>query len=1066
MANPPPEPTLTQQANVPAEDDRDVFLACLKEFKELGQKLDRIITSAERQKPDRMILASAEPVSDIAHTSHSGPRNEDIQDIQDIQFKAFQREMARLSSAVTRIADTIKDLKSAYHLIRISEEFRSRLALVFRILPLIASPSSSAKLKKQWLDRPSSSLPMQYWTPAQVIRENIYLDETMTGTPDRETLSMGLQKLGQGVDVFNAALKGLPGFHDIPGYNAKEINLSLRNFAQDLKYWGRNLDNFHGQTLSHHLRAHVATIQAKIADHLAGITGALEIFIHLGLPIVLRSERDSTFQNLSTVAALFASVSATTIQFSYTQAGTRVEQAVNVLWIVSLVFAIASATNSQLSYQWTSVVFSTPMSALSWWGSLWIRRMPLIFLVLSVISFSVGIVCFTFSNFGNHPIIPVCVTAASAVSAVALFYVGLRFIAEYFAFRSRKKTGDELDYLSGSAGDLASDWVLKALRRAYQSAALWCSKYQEWFLLIIGITVFPITFFIIFCLFLCEKYGIETDEIWEHICDWFRRIKNLAQNWRQQRLTRRRSILPTTSDTPIWRSAMETRLRDNDQPPSNVGGNDAEAHAVAQLNLNIKTIHRSLELGDGPSTPIQKFRSAVIKVIMENRCARAELKKKHKKEEMDSMKLALGFLSPVQSSREHTTMIHDINFRYDGRYLATFSAHEKKVFIWETNQMEVKVIERVDLRRRSDLPSGDHMEAIQVMLLRENRVVIIKGSWLKRLWLLRRLLRLLALLRLLRLQRFQPILELSLFNLFHRLLRHAGLRLQLILGPRRLQGLHRVGAIKCINWVPEVGRNEAGRNEGTRLPFAGDLDYALEDAVLTRDGTKLLGIATVLSAMADKDYPKPSKSPSECRIIIYDVETKKTVFEIPTFDSIRRMSLSYSSKRLLVMSDGSTPPRLFLVYPTWLVPLHTFDLPDETEYPIYGQFGIRSPAPVADESEEDQIIICANKRGKVFIWHRESYRLLHSFTISIPGNAEVSGVTFGCERMPAHSYLRVAAACTDGTVIMWSTKWDHPDYPVLTDVFSGASEEATGGTIEEVAEGAGASVAETTVREV
>ncbi|KAF8339871.1 uncharacterized protein EI90DRAFT_2297014 [Cantharellus anzutake] len=109
--------------------------------------------------------------------------------------------------------------------------------------------------------------------------------------------------------------------------------------------------------------------------------------------------------------------------------------------------------------------------------------------------------------------------------------------------------------------------------------------------------------------------------------------------------------------------------------------------------------------------------------------------------------------------------------------------------------------------------------------------------------------------------------------------------------------------------------------------------------------------------------------------------------EIPTFDSIRRMSLSYSGKRLLM------PPRLFLVYPTSLVPLHTFYLPDETEYPIDGQFGIRSSALVADGSEEDQIIICANKRGKVFIWHRESYRLLHPFTISIPGSAEVSGVT-------------------------------------------------------------------------
>ncbi|KAF8339869.1 uncharacterized protein EI90DRAFT_3038075 [Cantharellus anzutake] len=1009
MANPPPEPSPTQ-VNVAAEDDRDIFLACLKEFKELGQKLDRIITSAERQKPD-CTLASAELVGDVAHPSHSGPGNEEIEDIQ-FEFEGFQRGMAKLSRAVTHIADTVKNLKSAYHLIRISEEFRSRLALVFRILPLIASPSSSAKLKKQWLDRPLPSLPMQFWTPAQVIRESTYLDETITGTPDRKALSTGLQKLGQGVDVFNAALKGLSGFHDIPGYNAKEIDLSLQNFAQDLKYWGRNLNNFHGETLPHHVRAHVAIIPGKIADHLVGVTGALETFIHLGLPIVLRSERDSTFQNLSTVAALFASVSATTIQFSYTQAGTGIEQAVNVLWIVSLVFAIASAINSQLSYQWSSVVFSTPMSALSWWGSLWIRRMPLIFLVLSVISFSAGIVCFTFSNFASHPIIPVCVTAASAVSAAALFYVGLWFIVEYFVFGSRKKTGDELDYLSGSAWDLASDWILKVLRRAYRPAALWCSYNRDWFLLIFGIAILPMTLVIIFCLFLNEKFGIEVGEVWGHVCDFFRQLKDLAWNWCRRRLTRRSSILPTTSDTSSQHNAMETR-EDNDQPRSNVGGNDAEAHAVAQLRLNIRMIQRSLELGDGPSnptSPIQKFRSAVIKVIMEKRHARAEAKQK--------MTSALQSLSPTRLPREHKTMIYDINF-HDDHYLITFSGHEDDVLIWEANQMEAKVVERVNFLRHGS--SEGHMETIQVMFLRENLVFIISGSFL---------------------QQSSP-LQLQ----FWRLRRH----LLALLRPKWLQW----DSIERVRWVPE----------GTRLPFLGFVDYALEDAVLTQDGTKLLGIATV-SATADKDYLKPSNSPSECRIIIYDVEKKKTIFEIPTFDSIRRMSLSYSGKRLLVMSDGNTPPRLFLVHSTWLVPLHTFYLQDETEYPIYGQFGIRSPALVADGSEEDQIIICANKRGKIFIWHRESYHLLHSFAISIPRGAEVSGVTFGCERLVDYSYLRVAAACTDGTVIMWSTKWDHPDSSVLTDVLPGASEEATGGTIKEVTEGAGESVAEKTVIEV
>ncbi|KAF8339874.1 uncharacterized protein EI90DRAFT_3038116, partial [Cantharellus anzutake] len=94
-------------------------------------------------------------------------------------------------------------------------------------------------------------------------------------------------------------------------------------------------------------------------------------------------------------------------------------------------------------FRWSSIVFMTPLSALPWWRSLWIRRAPLVFLVLSVISFSAGVVFFTFSHFSNHPIIPFCVTAASAVSAAGLFFVGTWFIAEYFSFGSGTKTGDE-----------------------------------------------------------------------------------------------------------------------------------------------------------------------------------------------------------------------------------------------------------------------------------------------------------------------------------------------------------------------------------------------------------------------------------------------------------------------------------------------------------------------------------------------------------------------------------------------------------------------------------------------
>ncbi|KAF8339873.1 uncharacterized protein EI90DRAFT_3117624 [Cantharellus anzutake] len=462
-----------------------------------------------------------------------------------------------------------------------------------------------------------------------------------------------------------------------------------------------------------------------------------------------------------------------------------------------------------------------------------------------------------------------------------------------------------------------------------------------------------------------------------------------------------------------------------------LAGNDAEAHAISQFKIGIRAIHQNLELSEGPSnptTPIQKFRNVAMRVIKEKRHARAKLRKK-----MESMEPALKSLSPVQSSREHTTMIHDINFHYDGRYLVTFSREDDNILFWELDQMEVMVIDRVDMRRHGSSPaqeligtlsrSRDHMRALRVTSLRENRVLIIGVAALAA----------------------SASSETGYYKAHQ-------------LGSR--------GHPKPLTLDLEFGLNLLPVSQISRLiPWVG-LDYALEDAVLTPDGTKLLGIAT-LGSTADKNHLKPSRSPPECRIIICDAWEDEIDFEIPTFDPIRRMSLSYSGKRLLVMSDGSTPPRLFRVYPTWLVPLHTFDLPDaDGKYPIYGQFGIRSPAPVAGESEEDQIIICANKRGEIFIWHRESYRLLYSLEISIPWGTEVSGVTFGCERLEDYSYLKVAAACTDGTVIMWGSKWDHPNPSVLTDELPRATSETTGGTIEEVIEGADGVVDEDIITEV
>jgi WD repeat-containing protein 26 len=60
--------------------------------------------------------------------------------------------------------------------------------------------------------------------------------------------------------------------------------------------------------------------------------------------------------NLSTVATLFSGVTATIIQFPYTNNANTIEDVVNGLWFISPVFGISAAVNSLHGLSWMQTV--------------------------------------------------------------------------------------------------------------------------------------------------------------------------------------------------------------------------------------------------------------------------------------------------------------------------------------------------------------------------------------------------------------------------------------------------------------------------------------------------------------------------------------------------------------------------------------------------------------------------------------------------------------------------------------------------------------------------------------
>lgn len=139
------------------------------------------------------------------------------------------------------------------------------------------------------------------------------------------------------------------------------------------------------------------------------------------------------FQNLSTVATFFSAVAATTLQYTYGDHSSHTQVAVNLLWVISLVFSLASAINSQLANHWRQSAFRSPRSRVPWWVYIWITRTPLIFLISSVVAFSAGLVCFTFSVFGGT-VIPIVTTVCTSFTYFVLLAVGIWSAGERYTF--------------------------------------------------------------------------------------------------------------------------------------------------------------------------------------------------------------------------------------------------------------------------------------------------------------------------------------------------------------------------------------------------------------------------------------------------------------------------------------------------------------------------------------------------------------------------------------------------------------------------------------------------------
>ncbi|KIO25425.1 hypothetical protein M407DRAFT_25224 [Tulasnella calospora MUT 4182] len=126
-------------------------------------------------------------------------------------------------------------------------------------------------------------------------------------------------------------------------------------------------------------------------------------------------------QNISAVATFFSAVTATTLQYSI-DGKHDLGTVVRALWVSSLILSIASAINSQLAMHWRAAMYRSPRGALPMWASFCLNHAPIACLVTAVLTFSVGLVAWTFGS-GLGVVVTACATTHTVATAIILIAV-------------------------------------------------------------------------------------------------------------------------------------------------------------------------------------------------------------------------------------------------------------------------------------------------------------------------------------------------------------------------------------------------------------------------------------------------------------------------------------------------------------------------------------------------------------------------------------------------------------------------------------------------------------------
>ncbi|KAI0092758.1 WD40-repeat-containing domain protein [Irpex rosettiformis] len=360
-------------------------------------------------------LRNRKPKKDIAQKEETGVET----------YVKFERQCWELDEKLHELCGEARSLGGSAAILSISTHLRERLGRILHLFRQNTKDLYPEEMQTHHQTHHHSTKITRHskWKQHNKIRLFILPEPT-----DANNMAVEFRIFSREIKTLFHSFKQLPEF---------EQELPDQAISKELQHWAKSLDNFEHEFDTLAAQTYLHNSMADIGDLLEILAkNFIPVFTKFGIPCIRASQGHDTsnIQNQTIVATLFAGVATGMIQVYSSTDGSSLDGVIVLLWYMTLLFSIGSTVNGLLGLSWTQAIYRSPDRLVPWWILIWIRRFPLVFLVLAVGCSFIALTLFAFLPQQTLTTL-VMTTSLSLSSCLGLLAVSSWFICERLIFR-------------------------------------------------------------------------------------------------------------------------------------------------------------------------------------------------------------------------------------------------------------------------------------------------------------------------------------------------------------------------------------------------------------------------------------------------------------------------------------------------------------------------------------------------------------------------------------------------------------------------------------------------------